>query len=185
MVKATEAEIERLVVQNMGLVGYFARKNRHPPRLTYDEYWSELLLAVFYSARTYDWQQGPFTSYAYQGMRFRRQELFRSQNRQKAIRLQSNFLSEDETTMDLAAPDIRCPTIDYENCSLVTMLLSYISDAHQIVVRHRLNGLTFREIADLVGVKSHQVIAYRFFAALKELRQAAEKKGITAQTAGL
>jgi len=185
MVKPTDAEIEKLVVENMGFVGYFARKNQQPPWLTYDEYWSELLLAVFYSARTYDCQQGLFASYAYQGMRFKRQELFRSQNRKKAIKLQSNFLSEDETTMDLAAPEIRCSAIDYENCNLVHILLSYISDAHQIVVRHRLNGLTFREIADLVGVKSHQVIAYRFFAALKELRQAAEKKGITAQTAGL
>jgi hypothetical protein len=45
--------------------------------------------------------------------------------------------------------------------------------------------LTFKEIADLVGAKSHQAIAYRFFAALKELRRAAERTGITAESAGL
>ena len=185
MVRPTDAEIEKLVTNHMGLVGYFARKKRRPANLTYDEYWSELLLAIYRSAQTYDWQMGPFSSYAYQGMRWQRQELFVRQNRKKTTRMQFGFVGEGEVVRDFAAPEIRCLAVDRETNNLVSELLASISKNHQIVVKHRLDGLTFKEIADLVGAKSHQAIAYRFFAALKELRHAAEKKGITAQTAGL
>ena len=181
----SDSGIERLVTNHIGLVGYFAKKKRRPASLTYDEYWSELLLAVYRSAQTYDWQRGPFSSYAYQGMRLRRQELFVRQNRKKTTRVQFGFFGESEVIRDFAAPEVRCLAVDHETHNLVSKLLANISKNHQIVVKHRLDGLTFKEIADLVGAKSHQAIAYRFFAALKELRRAAERTGITAQSAGL
>jgi len=65
------------------------------------------------------------------------------------------------------------------------VLMKNLPDQHRLIINYRMDGLSFREIAALIGVRSHQEVTCRYRAALRVMRLTARKTGITAQSAGL
>ena len=181
-----ESDAEALVLANQRLIGFFCKRQPPPKWMSMDEYSGEMLIAMWGSARRYDPALGAsFSTYAIQGMRLCNQAL---QRRHATIRerlLGRSIYLPDGSPMAVHEPQIRCAAFDSVDRHLVGVLMRSLTDQHRLIVNYRMEGLSFREIAALTGVRSHQVVTCRYRAALRAMRLTARKTGITAQSAGL
>ena len=181
-----ESDAESLVLANQRLIGFFCKRQPPPQWMSMDEYSGEMLIALWGSARRYDPERGAsFSTYAIQAMRLCAQAL---QRRHATIRerlLGRSIYLPDGSPMAVHGPQVRCGAFDSVDRHLVGVLTKNLTDQHRLIVNYRMDGLSFREIAALTGVKSHQVVTCRYRAALRVMRLTARKTGITAQSVGL
>ena len=182
---ASAEEVERLLIEHIDDVAVFVKKYRAPAGMTFDEYYSEMFYGMYLGARAFDVARGTFSAYAFQCMRLRRGKMCAHMCTGKARLHRSHALVLDGEIVEFPSPKSRCLASDNETNSLVTKLMSHLSDVHRAVVRYRMDGVSFPEIAKLTGAKSLQVVTCRHIAALKIMRRTARLTGITAASVGL
>ncbi len=180
-----ESDAERLVLENMRLVNYFIKRQPVPSWMNYDEYYSEMLIALWNAARKYIPELSAFSSYALQGMRLKAQMLREHNSTVKVSKFKRTIYLPDGNPMAIAAPEVRCSAFDSIDQHLVSELTRHLTSPHREIIQWRMEGLSFREIAVLTGCKSHQSVNCRYRSALRIMRRIAKLNGITAQSAGL
>ena len=111
-------EQSKLVGDNIRLLYSFMNKNRMPP-IDPDEIYSELSLGLCRAAVTYDPSKGAFSTYAFNGLKWKLRKLWRNflvADKKKVLSLNLSYDDEkkDRSLMALVA-DHRDDCVQYEN----------------------------------------------------------------------
>ena len=180
-----ESDEWRLVLANMRLVDFFAKRYRAPAELSREEYCGEMVCAMWRAAKTYDSTLGAFSTYAIRGMRLRICQIRRKLKTVSERGFGRSIYLPDGSLMDLPAPEIACSAFDSVDQDLVSVFLGHLKSAHREIVELHMAGRSFREIAIITGATSHQAVSRQYSAALRWMRRTAQIHRITAESAGL
>lgn len=171
--------VEQLVNENLGLIGFYMGRYPEVKGYTYDEYHSELLIALWKSATTYDPSGCRFSTYAVRGFHFCRMTLRRAVIRSSKVR--PCYSDDPLSVIAQASCTDRNDLEDWEvlqyNKEFLYKLIDMIDGKRREIILRHLDGLSHGEIAEERGIHYHNVTELKRLA-IKNIREAIQESGI-------
>jgi len=171
--------VEELVNENMGLIGFYMGRYPEVKGYTYDEYHSELLIALWKAATTYDPSGCRFSTYAVRGFHFCRMTLRRAVIRSSKVRPCYN--DDPSSVIAQASCTDRTDLEDSEvlqyNKEFLYKLINMIDGKRREIILRHLDGLSHGEIAKERGIHYHNVTELKRLA-IQNIREAIQESGI-------
>ena len=171
--------VEELVNENLGLIGFYMGRYPAIKGYTYDEYQSELLIALWKAATTYDATGCKFSTYAVRAFHFCRMTMRRAVIRSSKVR--PCYSDDPSSVVAQASCTDRTDLEDLEvlqyNKEFLFKLIDMIDGKRREIILRHLDGLSHGEIAEERGIHYHNVTELKRLA-IQNIREAIQESGI-------
>jgi RNA polymerase sigma factor (sigma-70 family) len=164
--------IQELFDANQRMIGFFLGKYPKPDHLSYDEYVSELTIALWKSCRTYDSSITKFSTYAFRGMFMARGRLI--QKWKKSIKPTELSRVEHRNSYSI---DFDKSIFKSDCMEIIRELAFNLTSNQRRVVLLSLSGKNNNEIGRLIG-RSPTTIGERYREAVRKMKKNATRRGI-------
>ena len=165
--------IDSLIKGNIALVSWFTGRYPRPKHLSADEYWSELMIALYNAAATFDDSKSKFSTYATHGMFLSRLKLIQQS---KAIKRKVHApIIEEVVGKD--SGDISNSDFKTDSSKVINELLSVLSDYQREVVLGVLETDNRPALARRMG-KHRCTISECYRESVRKMRAKAVKEGM-------
>lgn len=165
--------IDSLINNNIALVAWFSGKYPRPKHLSSDEYWSELMVALYNAAATFDDTKARFSTYATHGMFLSRLKLIQQS---KAIKRKVHApIIEDivgEDSGDISHSDFKA-----DSSKVIGELMTVLSDYQREVVLGVLSTDNRPAVARRLG-KHRCTVSECYRESVRKMRDKAKAEGM-------